>query len=201
MIASALVDWSRAQFALTAGYHWIFVPLTLGLAVIMASMETLYVIKKDEFWKRTAKFWMKLFAINFAVGIATGIILEFEFGTNWSNYSWFVGLTNVQNGQTMFVNWHPGLYEDDVLCYNMQQLVFAADVVAVRQFLFAHQADLSAADCTVVFCHVTIPPCIVVFLSHKESRVHRDQNSLRYSEPSSPLISIKAKWYMPFGSS
>ena len=91
MIATALVDWSRAQFALTAGYHWIFVPLTLGLAVIMATMETLYVIKKDEFWKRTAKFWMKLFAINFAVGIATGIILEFEFGTNWSNYSWFVG--------------------------------------------------------------------------------------------------------------
>ena len=91
MIENALVDWSRAQFALTAGYHWIFVPLTLGLAVIMASMETLYVIKKDEFWKQTAKFWMKLFAINFAVGIATGIILEFEFGTNWSNYSWFVG--------------------------------------------------------------------------------------------------------------
>ena len=91
MLGTALVDWSRAQFALTAGYHWIFVPLTLGLAVIMASMETLYVIKKDEFWKRTAKFWMKLFAINFAVGIATGIILEFEFGTNWSNYSWFVG--------------------------------------------------------------------------------------------------------------
>ena len=91
MIANALVDWSRAQFALTAGYHWIFVPLTLGLAVIMATMETLYVIKKDEFWKNTARFWMKLFAINFAVGIATGIILEFEFGTNWSNYSWFVG--------------------------------------------------------------------------------------------------------------
>ena len=91
MVGTALVDWSRAQFALTAGYHWIFVPLTLGLAVIMATMETLYVIKKDEFWKRTAKFWMKLFAINFAVGIATGIILEFEFGTNWSNYSWFVG--------------------------------------------------------------------------------------------------------------
>ena len=91
MVESALVGWSRAQFALTAAYHWIFVPLTLGLAIIMATMETLYVIKKDEFWKRTAKFWMKLFAINFAVGIATGIILEFEFGTNWSNYSWFVG--------------------------------------------------------------------------------------------------------------
>ena len=91
MVESALVGWSRAQFALTAAYHWIFVPLTLGLAVIMAVMETLYVIKKDEFWKQTAKFWMKLFAINFAVGIATGIILEFEFGTNWSNYSWFVG--------------------------------------------------------------------------------------------------------------
>ena len=91
MIESALVGWSRAQFALTAAYHWIFVPLTLGLAIIMAVMETIYVVKKDEFWKQTAKFWMKLFAINFAVGIATGIILEFEFGTNWSNYSWFVG--------------------------------------------------------------------------------------------------------------
>ncbi len=91
MIENALIDWSRAQFALTACYHWIFVPLTLGLSVIMAVMETLYVIKKDEFWKKAAKFWMKLFAINFAVGIATGIILEFEFGTNWSNYSWFVG--------------------------------------------------------------------------------------------------------------
>ncbi|MGM9786787.1 MAG: cytochrome ubiquinol oxidase subunit I [Candidatus Cryptobacteroides sp.] len=91
MIESALVDWSRAQFALTACYHWIFVPLTLGLAIIMAVMETIYVVKKDEFWKDTAKFWMKLFGINFAVGIATGLILEFEFGTNWSNYSWFVG--------------------------------------------------------------------------------------------------------------
>ena len=91
MVDTALVDWARLQFALTAGYHWLFVPLTLGLAVIMASMETLYVVKGDEFWKKTAKFWMKLFAINFAVGIATGIILEFEFGTNWSNYSWFVG--------------------------------------------------------------------------------------------------------------
>lgn len=91
MVETALVDWSRMQFALTAGYHWLFVPLTLGLAVIMATMETIYVATGDEFWKRTAKFWMKLFAINFAVGIATGIILEFEFGTNWSNYSWFVG--------------------------------------------------------------------------------------------------------------
>jgi cytochrome d ubiquinol oxidase subunit I len=69
----------------------LFVPLTLGLALVMAIMETLSVIKKDEFWKKTAQFWMKIFAINFAVGIATGIILEFEFGTNWSNYSWFVG--------------------------------------------------------------------------------------------------------------
>lgn len=91
MVDSALIGWSRAQFALTAGYHWLFVPLTLGLAVIMATMESIYVYTKDDFWKRTAKFWMKIFAINFAVGIATGIILEFEFGTNWSNYSWFVG--------------------------------------------------------------------------------------------------------------
>lgn len=83
--------WSRMQFAVTAGYHWLFVPLTLGFALIMAVMGTIYVMTKDEFWKRTTQFWMKLFAINFAVGIATGIILEFEFGTNWSNYSWFVG--------------------------------------------------------------------------------------------------------------
>ena len=86
-----VVIWSRIQFAMTAAYHWLFVPLTLGLALVMAVMETLYLIKKDEFWKKTARFWMKLFAVNFAVGIATGIILEFEFGTNWSNYSWFVG--------------------------------------------------------------------------------------------------------------
>lgn len=87
----SLVDWSRAQFALTAIYHWIFVPLTLGLAVVMGIMETVYYRTGNEFWKRTAKFWMKLFGINFAVGVATGLILEFEFGTNWSNYSWFVG--------------------------------------------------------------------------------------------------------------
>ena len=86
-----LISWSRLQFAMTAAYHWLFVPLTLGLALVMAVMETLYVVKKDDFWKKTAKFWMKVFAVNFAVGIATGIILEFEFGTNWSNYSWFVG--------------------------------------------------------------------------------------------------------------
>ncbi|MGM9743227.1 MAG: cytochrome ubiquinol oxidase subunit I [Candidatus Cryptobacteroides sp.] len=91
MVDTAMLGWSRAQFALTACYHWVFVPLTLGLAIIMAVMETIYVVKKDDFWKQTAKFWMKLFGINFAVGIATGLILEFEFGTNWSNYSWFVG--------------------------------------------------------------------------------------------------------------
>lgn len=85
------VDWSRAQFAMTAIYHWLFVPLTLGLGFIIAIMETLYVRTGDEFWKRTTKFWMRLFGINFAIGVATGIILEFEFGTNWSNYSHFVG--------------------------------------------------------------------------------------------------------------
>lgn len=91
MILSSLVGWSRAQFALTAAYHWLFVPLTLGLGIIMAIIETIYVRKGDEFWKNTARFWEKIFGINFAVGVATGIILEFQFGTNWSNYSWFVG--------------------------------------------------------------------------------------------------------------
>ena len=90
-IEPSMIDWSRAQFALTAMYHWLFVPLTLGLAVVMGIMETLYVATGNEFWKRTVKFWMKLFGINFAIGVATGLILEFQFGTNWSNYSWFVG--------------------------------------------------------------------------------------------------------------
>ena len=88
------VDWSRAQFAMTAIYHWLFVPLTLGLGFIIAIMETLYVRTGDPFWKRTTKFWIRLFGINFAIGVATGIILEFEFGTNWSNYSHFVALSN-----------------------------------------------------------------------------------------------------------
>jgi cytochrome d ubiquinol oxidase subunit I len=87
----SLVDWSRAQFALTAIYHWLFVPLTLGLSLIVAFMETMYVRTGSAEWKRITKFWMTLFGINFAIGVATGIILEFEFGTNWSNYSWFVG--------------------------------------------------------------------------------------------------------------
>ena len=90
-IDPGMIDWSRAQFALTAIYHWLFVPLTLGLSVLVAIMETIYLRTGDPEWKRITKFWMTLFGINFAIGIATGIILEFEFGTNWSNYSWFVG--------------------------------------------------------------------------------------------------------------
>ena len=100
-IDAGSINWARAQFALTAIYHWLFVPLTLGLAVIMAVCETCwYRTRKaavaqgttpDPFWRHTAQFWQKLFGINFAMGVATGIILEFEFGTNWSNYSWFVG--------------------------------------------------------------------------------------------------------------
>ena len=90
-VDAGTIEWSRAQFALTAIYHWLFVPLTLGLAVIMGIVETKYYCTKDEFWKEAAKFWQKLFGVNFAMGVATGIILEFEFGTNWSNYSWFVG--------------------------------------------------------------------------------------------------------------
>ena len=87
----SVVDWSRAQFALTAMYHWLFVPLTIGLSLIVAIMETIYVRTGQERWKNITKFWMTLFGINFACGVATGLILEFEFGTNWSNYSWFVG--------------------------------------------------------------------------------------------------------------
>lgn len=87
----SITDWSRAQFALTAIVHWLFVPLTIGMSLIIAVMETIYYRTKNEKWLSIEKFWMTLFAINFACGVATGIILEFEFGTNWSNYSWFVG--------------------------------------------------------------------------------------------------------------
>ncbi len=87
----SVVDWSRAQFALTAMVHWLFVPLTIGLSLIVALMETMWYRTRDEKWLKITKLWMKLFGINFACGVATGIILEFEFGTNWSNYSWFVG--------------------------------------------------------------------------------------------------------------
>lgn len=91
ILSTSLLDWSRLQFAMTAMYHWLFVPLTLGLGVIMAIMETMYVRTGNEQWKKTAKFWQTIFGINFAIGVATGLILEFQFGTNWSNYSWFVG--------------------------------------------------------------------------------------------------------------
>ncbi len=87
----SMVDWSRGQFALTAIVHWLFVPLTIGLSLIVGIMETIYYRTRQEKWKKLTKFWMTLFGINFACGVATGIILEFEFGTNWSNYSWFVG--------------------------------------------------------------------------------------------------------------
>ncbi|MCF8219806.1 MAG: cytochrome ubiquinol oxidase subunit I [Bacteroidales bacterium] len=87
----SLVNWSRGQFALTAMYHYMFVPLTMGLAFLMAIMESFYVKTGNPEWKRMTKFWMTLFGINFAIGVATGLILEFEFGTNWSRYSWFVG--------------------------------------------------------------------------------------------------------------
>ena len=86
-----MVDWSRWQFAMTAIYHYMFVPLTLGLSFLLAIMETMWVRTGKAEWLNATKFWMKLFAINFAIGIATGLILEFQFGSNWSNYSWFVG--------------------------------------------------------------------------------------------------------------
>jgi cytochrome d ubiquinol oxidase subunit I len=82
---------SRLQFATTTIYHFFFVPLTLGLAVLVAIMETLYVRTGDEVYKKMTKFWGKLFLINFAMGVVTGIVMEFQFGMNWSEYSRFVG--------------------------------------------------------------------------------------------------------------
>ena len=86
-----VVELSRLQFALTALYHFLFVPLTLGLSFILVIMETLYVTTGKQVYKDMTKFWGKLFGINFALGVTTGITMEFQFGTNWSYYSHYVG--------------------------------------------------------------------------------------------------------------
>ncbi|MDD1782524.1 cytochrome ubiquinol oxidase subunit I [Enterovibrio sp. ZSDZ35] len=86
-----IVDLSRFQFALTAMYHFLFVPLTLGMAFLLAIMESLYVMTDKQIYKDMTKFWGKLFGINFALGVATGLTMEFQFGTNWAYYSHYVG--------------------------------------------------------------------------------------------------------------
>jgi cytochrome d ubiquinol oxidase subunit I len=91
VIDFAVVNLSRLQFALTALYHFLFVPLTLGLSMILVIMEAVYVMTGREIWKRVTQFWGVLFGINFAMGVATGITMEFQFGTNWAYYSHYVG--------------------------------------------------------------------------------------------------------------
>ncbi len=86
-----LVDLSRVQFAMTALFHFLFVPLTLGLSAMLAIMESVYVMTGKEIWREITKFWGILFGINFAMGVATGITMEFQFGTNWAYYSQYVG--------------------------------------------------------------------------------------------------------------
>lgn len=86
-----IVELSRLQFAMTAMYHFLFVPLTLGLSVIVAIMETVYVMTRRPIWRQMTKFWATLFGINFVLGVATGITMEFQFGMNWSYYSHYVG--------------------------------------------------------------------------------------------------------------
>ncbi|UDF34102.1 UNVERIFIED_ORG: cytochrome ubiquinol oxidase subunit I [Shinella sp. XGS7] len=91
MISEQLVDLSRLQFAATAMYHFLFVPLTLGMVWLLVIMETVYVMSGKQVWKDMTRFWGKLFGINFALGVTTGITLEFQFGTNWAYYSHYVG--------------------------------------------------------------------------------------------------------------
>ena len=86
-----IVSLSRLQFALTALYHFLFVPLTIGLSIIIAIMETVYVMTNRPIWRQMTKFWGTLFGINFVLGVATGIVMEFQFGMNWSYYSHYVG--------------------------------------------------------------------------------------------------------------
>jgi len=91
MITEEIVDLSRLQFAITALYHYLFVPLTLGLSFMLAIMESVYVMTGKQIYKDMTKFWGKLFGINFALGVTTGLTMEFEFGTNWAYYSHYVG--------------------------------------------------------------------------------------------------------------
>jgi cytochrome d ubiquinol oxidase subunit I len=91
MIDPAVVELSRLQFALTALYHFLFVPLTLGLSLLLAIMESVYVMTGRPIWREMTRFWGVLFGINFAMGVATGITMEFQFGTNWAYYSQYVG--------------------------------------------------------------------------------------------------------------
>ncbi len=91
MFPDQLVELSRLQFALTAMYHFLFVPLTLGLSILLAIMETVYVMTGRPIWREMTKYWGTLFGINFALGVATGLTMEFQFGTNWAYYSHYVG--------------------------------------------------------------------------------------------------------------
>lgn len=91
MISESVVDLSRLQFAMTALYHFLFVPLTLGMTFLLAIMESVYVMTGKQVYKDMVKFWGKLFGINFALGVTTGITMEFQFGTNWAYYSHYVG--------------------------------------------------------------------------------------------------------------
>ena len=91
MISEELVDLSRLQFAATAMYHFLFVPLTIGMVWLLVIMESVYVMTGNVIWKDMTRFWGKLFGINFALGVTTGITLEFQFGTNWAYYSHYVG--------------------------------------------------------------------------------------------------------------
>ena len=135
---------SRLQFAVATMFHFLFVPLTLGLSVLIAIMETIYVRTGDEEYKRMAKFWGKLFLINFAVGVVTGITLEFQFGTNWSRYSGYVGdifgsLLAIEATVTFFLEstfiavWHFGWKKlsPKVHCLSIWLVAFAGSLSAV----------------------------------------------------------------------
>src|ERR1700735_5200369 len=91
MTSIDVVSLSRLQFGLTALYHFLFVPLTLGLSVLLGIMESVYVMTGRTIWREMTKFWGVLFGINFAMGVATGITMEFQFGMNWAYYSHYVG--------------------------------------------------------------------------------------------------------------
>ena len=131
MISTAVVDLSRIQFAATALCHFLFVPLTLGLGFIIAAMETVYFITKTDIYREMTIFWSKLFGINFALGVATGLTMEFGFGTNWSFYSHYVGdifgaPLAIEDLMAFFLeSTFVGLCHGQLLCHGDQRVVHA----------------------------------------------------------------------------
>ena len=175
MISSELVDLSRLQFAFTSMYHFIFVPLTLGLSFMLVVMEACYVVSGRTVYKDMTRFWGKLFGINFALGVATGITMEFQFGTNWAYYSHYVGdifgaphwdgnqVWFITGGGAMFAAW-PMVYATAFSGFYWAMLVILIALI-LRPLAFDYRSKVPAQKWRsswdwALFAGSVIPPVI-----------------------------------------